>query len=267
MKESFDERIPQAPRVWPLYLFVSTCIGWLFYWGLLGIDYKGVMQTAKGTMGAMFRALGQPAFDYIQDWSIDGLAYAILETIAIAIAGTFLSAFLSLPFALLASQNIVGKRLSKMGKFFITCIRVFPELILAIIFIKIVGPSALAGVLALGVHSIGMLGKLFSEAIESMDMGPVEAMEACGAKTTQKLVHAVIPQVLPAFFGFTLYRFEINMRAASTLGIVGAGGIGAPLLFAIGSRDWSKTFTIVFALIATVLLIDAFSGAIRKRFR
>lgn len=90
-------------------------------------------------------------------------------------------------------------------------------------------------------------------------------MDACGATTLQKLIHAVIPGVMPALMGFTLYRFEINSRAASTLGIVGAGGIGAPLLFAITGRNWSKSFTIVIALILTVVVVDIVSGSIRKR--
>ncbi len=140
-------------------------------------------------------------------------------------------------------------------------------MILAIIFIKILGPGAMAGVMALGIHSIGMLGKLFSEAIESMDMGSVEALEACGATSLQKLFHGVIPEILPALMGFSLYRFEINTRSASTLGIVGAGGIGAPLLFAITGRNWPRTFTLVFALIITVVLVDLLSGKIRRRIQ
>ncbi len=239
----------------------------LFLWGLSGVQYKGIMETAKGTMLAMLRGILKPDLGYLSNMTIDGLPYAILETIAIAIAGTFLSGLISVPFALLASQNIVGQNISKVGKFIITTIRIFPELVLAIICIKIVGPGAMAGVLALGIHSIGMLGKLYSEAIESMDMGPPEALDASGATAFQKLQLAVIPTVLPELMGYTLYRFEINMRAASTLGIVGAGGIGAPLLFAIGSRAWDRVAIIVMVLIVTVLIIDAVSGAIRKRIQ
>jgi phosphonate transport system permease protein len=237
----------------------------LVLWGFLGIEYKGVMQSAEGTMEAMLRGFLNPDIAYMGNMTIDGLPYAIVETIAIAIAGTFASAFLSLPFALLASQNIVGQRVSKVGKVIVTMIRTFPELILALIFISIVGPGAPAGILALGIHSIGMLGKLFSEAIESMDMGVKEALESCGATPFEVLIRAILPQVSPELISFTLYRFEINMRAASTLGLVGAGGIGAPLIFAIRSRSWPRAAMIIILLVVTVTLIDSVSGRIRKK--
>ena len=202
---------------------------------------------------------------YATNSTIDGLPYAILETIAIAISGTFVSAIISIPFALLASQNIVGQKVSKIGKLIVTMIRTFPELILALIFISVVGPGAPAGILALGIHSIGMLAKLFSESIESMDLGVKEALESCGGNYFEVLFRAVLPQVSPELISYTLYRFEINMRAASTLGLVGAGGIGAPLIFAIRSRSWSRAAIIIIVLIITVTIIDQISGRIRKK--
>ncbi len=237
----------------------------LLIWGFLGIEYKGIMQTAAGTLQSMGRGFIQPDMAYLNTWTIDGLPYAILETIAIAIAGTFASALLSIPFALLAAQNIVGPRVSKIGKFLVTMIRTFPELILALIFISVVGPGAPAGILALGIHSIGMLGKLFSEAIESMDMGVKEALESCGAGPFEILFRAILPQVSPELISYTLYRFEINMRAAATLGLVGAGGIGAPLIFAIRTRVWPRAMMIVIVLIITVTIIDSISSRIRKK--
>lgn len=248
-------------------LIITVIILLIIGWAFTGVQYKGIMKTAEGTLKALKEGVLHPDYEYLLRTNKDGLMYAIVETIAIAISGTFISALISVPFALLASQNIVGKKVSKIGKFIITTIRIFPELVLAIIFIKIVGPGAFAGVLALGVHSIGMLGKLFSEAIESMDMGPSEALDASGGTKFQKLVHAVIPQVMPELMSYTLYRFEINTRAASTLGIVGAGGIGAPMIFAIISRKWPRVAIIVLTLVATVIVIDYISGSIRKRIK
>ncbi len=236
----------------------------LIIWGMLGIPYKGVMATAQGTINSLLNGFVHPDMAYLSNMTIDGLPYAILETIAIAISGTFVSAVISIPFALLASQNIVGRRVSLVGKFIITMIRTFPELILALIFISVVGPGAPAGILALGIHSIGMLGKLFSEAIESMDMGVKEALESCGGSSMEVLFRAVLPQVSPELISYTLYRFEINMRAASTLGLVGAGGIGAPLIFAIRTRAWPRAMIIVIVLIITVSIIDTISSRIRK---
>lgn len=235
------------------------------FWGLTGLQFKGIMQTAAATLESFGRAFVQPDIGYMLDLSVDGLPWALLETISIAVAGTFVSAILSLPFALLASQNLVGPRVAAWGKTIITAIRTFPELILALLFISVVGPGASAGILALGVHSIGMLGKLFSEAIEAMDMGPKEALESCGGRPMEVLARAILPQVSPELVSFTLYRFEINMRAAATLGLVGAGGIGAPLIFAINSRQWPRAAIIILVLIVTVVIIDNLSAAIRKR--
>mgnify|MGYP001554706939 FL=1 len=241
-------------------IFISLLI-----WSFQSLNYRGIALTAQGTFNGMLRGLFQPDINYLTNLTIDGLPYAILETIAIAIAGTFISGILAIPFSIIAAQNIVGIKTARIGKFIITMIRSFPELILALIFIAIVGPGAPAGILALGIHSIGMLGKLYSEAIEAMDIGVKEAIESVGGNHLEILFRAILPQVAPEFMSYTLFRFEINMRAASTLGLVGAGGIGAPLLFAIRSRQWDRTFMIVIMLVITVTLIDYISGRIRRK--
>jgi phosphonate transport system permease protein len=259
-------QLPQKPKTNKLYktliyIIVISAIIWAFD----GLNYKGIMVTARGTISGMINGFLNPDIDYITDMTVDGLLNAVIETIAIAISGTFVSGILAIPFALFASQNIVGEKVSRVGKFVITMIRTFPELILALIFISVVGPGAPAGILALGIHSIGMLGKLYSESIESMDIGVKEAIESCGGNRTEVLFRAVLPQVAPEFLSYTLFRFEINMRAAATLGLVGAGGLGAPLIFAIRSRRWDRAFTIVIVLVITVTIIDFISGKIRKK--
>ncbi len=260
------KKLPGKPKTNSLkktLIYISVIS--LIIWGFSSVEYAGVMITAQGTISGMWNGLTHPDISYLTNMTIDGLPYAVLETITIAIAGTFVSGVLAIPFALLASQNIVGDKVSKIGKVIITMIRSFPELILALIFIAIVGPGAPAGILALGIHSIGMLGKLYSEAIESMDIGVKEGIESCGGNQGEVLFRAVLPQVAPEFLSYTLFRFEINMRAASTLGLVGAGGIGAPLIFAIRDRNWSKVAMILYILIITVTIIDLVSGSIRKK--
>lgn len=237
----------------------------LVLWSSSGIEYLGIMQTARGTVEALLRGFILPDTSYLANWTKDGLPYAIVETIAISIAGTFASALLSIPVALLASQNIVGQRISKVGKVIVTAVRTFPELILALIFISVVGPGAPAGILAIGIHSIGMLAKLFSEAIESMDMGVKEALDSCGATPMEVLFRAMLPEVAPEFISYTLYRFEINVRAAATLGLVGAGGIGAPLIFAIRNRAWPRVGIIMIVMVIVVTVIDLVSGRLRKK--
>lgn len=136
---------------------------------------------------------------------------------------------------------------------------------MALLFITIVGPTPYAGMLALGVSAMGMLGKLYAEEIEAIDPGPSEALVAAGANKLQVLLFAVVPQVLPGFISATLYRFEINLRSAATLGIVGAGGIGAPLIFAINGRSWDRVAIILIGLVVFVLVIDLISSALRKK--
>ncbi len=263
---TLSKPLPKKPKINTIRkTVVFTIVFALIVWGLQGLNYNGIMPSASGTIIGMWNGIIHPDIDYLTNWTVDGLPYAVVETIAIAISGTFVSGILAIPFALLASQNIVGRRTSKIGKFIITMIRTFPELILALIFIGIVGPGAPAGILALGVHSIGMLGKLYSESIESMDIGVKEALQSCGGNNMEVLFRAVIPQVAPEFLSYTLFRFEINVRSAATLGLVGAGGIGASLIFAIRARGWERVAIIVIALIVTVTIIDILSSQIRKK--
>lgn len=136
---------------------------------------------------------------------------------------------------------------------------------MAILFIKAVGPGSFAGVLALGLHSVGMLGKLFAEEVENLDPGPIEALTASGASRLQTVWFAVLPQVLPGFLSYTLYRFEINVRSATILGIIGAGGIGTPLIFALSSRNWERVGIILLGIIVMITIIDVISGYLRKK--
>src|SRR5690606_23501830 len=155
--------------------------------------------------------------------------YFAIETLAIAFVGTIIGAILALPIGVLASKNITGNKTSKVSDFVLILIRTFPEIVLAIILIGLVGPGAFAGAITIGIHSIGMLGKLYSEAIENMDKGPIEALDAVGATTFQKLRYAVVPNVMPDFLSIILYRFDINIRSSFILGFVLAGGLGAPI--------------------------------------
>lgn len=154
---------------------------------------------------------------------------------------------------------------SGVSKFILSVIRVFPEIVMALIFIKAVGPGSFSGVLALGIHSVGMLGKLLAEDIEGLDFSAVESLKASGANKIKTLVFAVIPQIMPAFLSLILYRFELNLRSASILGLIGAGGIGTPLIFAIQTRSWDRVGIILIGLVLMVAIVDLISGSIRKR--
>ena len=193
----------------------------------------------------------------------------MIITVAIAFVGTSVGTILCLPFVLLASKNLwkSNKIIPKVGKFILDVLRSFPEIVYAIIFIKVVGPGPFAGVLAIGIHQIGMLGKLFTEEMELMDEVPVEACQAVGANGVQTMFFARIPQLLPIYASLVLNHFEIGVRSASTLGLVGAGGIGATLIFAIQGRRWGRVSIILLTVIVTVYALDILTGYIRKKLR
>jgi phosphonate transport system permease protein len=247
-------------------IVIIALIAALYVWVFSGIKFGGIKPTAGEITRAIFRGLFHPDWAYVYIPEGEDLVRGLLDTISMAFLGTFVSAILCTPFAFLAARNMIKwKPATAIGKFLLSFVRTFPEIVMAILFIKAVGPGPFSGVLAVGVHSIGMLGKLFSEAIENMDLKPAEALTACGANGIQRIWFAIIPQVLPEFASFSLYRFEINVRAAAILGIVGAGGIGTPLIFALEARAWSRVGIILLGIIIMVTIIDIVSGQIRKR--
>jgi len=253
---------PFRIRFW----LVAAIIFAVYIWSILGLKFEGLTENAGRDFAAILRGLTNPDWGYVYMPEGEDLLRGLLDTLAISILGTFISAFLCVPFAFWAANNMSRtKWVSGSGKIMLSVIRTFPEIIMAIIFIKAVGPGAYAGVLALGLHSIGMLGKLYSEAIENLDLGPTEALTACGGNRLQVLWFAVIPQVLPHFLSFAMYRFEINIRSASILGLIGAGGIGTPLVFALEARAWNRVGIILLGIIVMVTIIDYISAAIRKR--
>ncbi|WP_159882818.1 phosphonate ABC transporter, permease protein PhnE [Paenibacillus puerhi] len=249
-------------RFWLVALIVLA----IYVWSFTGIEYTGLTESAGKDFATILRGLFHPDWEFVYRPEGEDLLRGLLDTLGISIIGTFISAILCVPFAFWAAANMSRLRwVSGSGKFMLSLIRTFPEIVMAIIFIKAVGPGAYAGVLALGLHSIGMLGKLYSEAVENLDLGPSEALTACGANRLQVLWFAVMPQVLPHFFSFALYRFEINIRSASILGLIGAGGIGAPLIFALEARAWNRVGIILLGIIVMVTIIDIISSSIRKR--
>jgi phosphonate transport system permease protein len=144
--------------------------------------------------------------------------------------------------------------------------RAINEMVFAMLFIVAVGLGPFAGVLALWVHTTGVLAKLFSEAVESIDQQPVDGIRATGASSTQEIVYGVIPQVLPLWISYSLYRFEANVRSASVLGMVGAGGIGQILWEIVRSFQYAETAAVLIILIASVTVIDLISSYIRRQF-
>lgn len=189
----------------------------------------------------------------------------ILETIGMGVWGTLMAAVIAVPLAIMAAENVAPVWLVFIIRRFMDAMRAINEVVFALIFVVAVGLGPFAGVLALFVHTAGTLGKLFSEAIEAIDPGPVEGIRATGASKLQEIIFGVIPQVIPLWTSFTLYRFEANVRSASVLGIVGAGGIGVSLYQSFRAFKYGKVSAILIILIVAVALIDTVSAKIRQR--
>lgn len=188
-----------------------------------------------------------------------------IETISMGIWGTLLAAIVSVPLAILASENICPQWIVFPVRRILDALRAINEVVFALIFVVAVGLGPFAGVLALFVHTAGVLGKLFSEAIETIEPGQVEGIRATGASKIQEIIFGVIPQVLPLWTSFTLYRFESNVRSASVLGIVGAGGIGISLYQSFRSFKYPKVCAILIILITAVAIIDTLSAKLRQK--
>lgn len=193
-------------------------------------------------------------------------AAAALETVQMALVGTVASAVLSVPLAFLAASNVAPSRLLYYAsRSFIVFTRAIPDLIWALIFVSAVGLGPFPGTLAIAIHSIGMLGKLYAEAIEEIDPGQVEALRSTGAHPLQTLALGVVPQVLPSVVGLTLYRWDINIRNSIVLGLVGAGGIGFELTASMRLFQYPEVLMILIFVFAIVLVVEQSSSYIRQR--
>ncbi|MDQ4034432.1 MAG: phosphonate ABC transporter, permease protein PhnE, partial [Chloroflexota bacterium] len=190
----------------------------------------------------------------------------MLESLQIAWLGTVIGAMLSLPLGFFGAKNVSSGLVSNTMRQILNAIRAFPEVVLAIaVMIPIAGIGPVPGALAIGLHSVGTLGKLTAEVIEGIDSGPVEAARASGARALQVQRWGVVPQVLPEIVAFWLYRFEINIRAAAILGVVGAGGIGFVLQQAIIFGRFERAGLIIIVVIVATILVDTISGWVRRR--
>jgi phosphonate transport system permease protein len=190
----------------------------------------------------------------------------MLQSLQMAWLGTMIGALFSLPMGFLAARNVSPRPVVALSRAILNAIRAIPELIWAIvIMLPIFGLGPLAGTMALGINSIGTLGKLTSEVIEGIDTGPVEAARASGARQLQILRWGTLPQVMPEVVAFWLYRFEINIRAGAILGVVGAGGIGSLLSSVLGRRLWDRAGILLAVIILVTIAVDLISAKLRAR--
>jgi phosphonate transport system permease protein len=239
-------------------LALAALVAWMI--ARLGIRWDYVAD-APSQIGDLVHRMFPP------DWEFTAaLVRPLIQTINIATLGTAAAIVLAVPVAFLAARNTTPNALTYgLGRVIMVVSRSVDTLIWALIFIIIVGPGSLAGVLAVSMRSIGFVSKLFAEGIEEIDRGQVEAVVATGATRWQVLLYAVAPQVRPVFAGVSIYRWDINIRESTVLGMVGAGGIGFVLNEAILGLEWSRVGLVLLVILAVVVASEAVSAVFRKR--
>lgn len=240
-------------------------LGWAIVIALLGWSWKGADMrpwdfiTNGSNMATFVSDFFPPNF---REWRM--YINETIVTIQIAIWGTFMAIVCAVPCSLLCSSNIVPAWIYHPMRRLMDACRAINEMVFAMLFIAAVGLGPFAGVLALWVHTTGVLAKLFSEAVEAIDPRPMEGVRATGANALEEIIYGVIPQVMPMWVSLSLYRFESNVRSASVLGIVGAGGIGMVLWEIIRAFQYQETCAVMIIVIIAVVAIDTLSARLRK---
>ncbi|MCK5388479.1 MAG: phosphonate ABC transporter, permease protein PhnE [Candidatus Izimaplasma sp.] len=261
--EAFNKRPKTALR----NTIVISVLLVLILWSSAILDFSGINEQGINVIKGVANALLKPNKEWLfsLDSSSTSIPFLMFETISMAFLGTIAGAVLAIPFAFVASRNITGDWGSYGGSLLVTVIRSFPVLILGLMFIKVAGPGPFAGVLTISISSIGMITKLYIESIEDIDKGILDALDATGATTIQKIRYGIIPQLTANFISVAIYRFEINVKNATILGLVGAGGIGFTLIAAMGAYRWTDAAACLWGIVVVVLLVEFFSTKIRRK--
>ncbi len=257
--ETRPER-PLGPRLWRWAIAIVILIAAV--WSVTGLNVSvDRLLNAPDDAWNVLKRMWPPAF------SIEikrGVIGKVLQSVYIAWVGTVIGALISLPLSFMAAGNVSPRLIRYPIRQLFNAIRSVPELIVAVILIAVTGLGPWAGALAIGLHSIGTLGKLSSEAVENIDPGPIEAVDAAGGRWISAMRWAVFPQVLPVVVSYWLFRFEINVRASAVLGLIGAGGIGSELVSQLNFRNFPEVGAVLFVTIVAVITIDLLSSALRR---
>lgn len=235
---------------------------------LASFSYVGLLKISTLVEGipsifVLFSEAFPPDFGNASSW-----VRPLIDTLAMSIAGTALAVAVSLPFGFLAARNTTPHPLlHAVARTLLNALRSVPELIMGILFVAAVGFGALPGVLALGLHSIGMVGKFFAEAVEHVDPKPIEAARAAGATPMQVVLHAYLPQVVSQFADVAIYRWEYNFRASTVMGMVGAGGIGFELMGSLRIMQYQEVLAILLIILVMVTVVDGLGSFLRRRLK
>lgn len=265
MNTSVLQKLAQKPKSWLSNLCLGLVVAALLAWSGTTIQLEGIAQNGLAVAGKIISGILHPDTGLLFNFTTKGVPYLLLETICIAFLGTAVGAVLAIPFSFLSATNIVPKPVAAVGRLIIIAIRTVPTLVYGLMFIRVTGPGAFAGLLTMSLASIGMLSKLYIEAIEDLDVRILESLDAAGCTTFEKIRYGILPQLIPNFISTVIYRFDMNLRDATVLGLVGAGGIGAPLIFAMSAYRWNEVGSILMGLMVLVLIVEAVSTKIRVK--
>ncbi len=261
IQEAYEAR----PRLWWLYTLVLLIVAVLLGWSGTAVEWKGFASKGIEVAKGVGNGLIHPDAKLLFNLTSEGVPYQLFQTVAIAVLGTLIGGVLAVPFSFLASDKIVPKWLAVITNAVILLIRTIPSLVWALVWIRVTGPNAFCGVVTQSVCSIGMISKMYITAIEDIDTRILESLDASGCTTFQKIRYGILPQIIPNFISTVIYRFDINVKDATTLGIVGAGGIGAALIQCINSSRWSMVGAYLCGMVVLMLFIEFFSTKIRNR--
>lgn len=253
--------LPPSPADWVRRIGTVVVVA-LVLWSLLGLDIKWerLIDLPADVWRVTVLMFGNMPFA-----ETGNLVAALWESISIAWLGTIIAAVFAIPLSFLAAENLVGRPIAWSMRQVFNLLRAVPEVILAIALIPIFGLTPMAGVLAIAIGSIGTLGKLFYEIAEGIHPGPIEAVDATGANRLQRLRWGVLPQLLPEYASFVLYRFEVNIRASAVMGLIGAGGIGNDVAQALRFKEFGTAGLGLLIIIVGTIAIDYLSGMTRRR--
>lgn len=260
-----EEQLRNAPRRYGYILTLTVIIIAILIWSLTSMNFGEIDTKGINIMVNILNGIVHPDTKLLFNVTTQGILYLILQTLAIAFLGTIVGAFLSIPMAFLAASNIVPKPIAWLTRVILIIIRTIPFIVYGLMFIRVTGPGPFAGVLTVGFISIGMLARLYVDAIEEVDTKVLESMTSIGCSTFEKIRYGIMPQLLSIFLSVTIYRFDMNLRDASVLGIVGAGGIGAPLIFAMKGYMWNQVGSILIGLVVLILIIEFISNQLRSK--
>ena len=265
MKKEIDKMYEQEPKTWYAKLLVALLLAALMAWSMSAVQTGNSGGDGLSVAGKIISGIFHPDTELLFDFSTSGVAYLLLETMCIAFLGTIVGAVLSVPLSFLSATNLVPRPIALIFRIFIMAIRTIPAFVYGLMFIRVTGPGPFAGLLTMSLCSIGMVSKMFIESIEDLDTKILESLDAAGCTTFQKIRYGILSQLFPDFMSTLIYRFDMNLRDATVLGLVGAGGIGATLIFAMSAYKWNQVGAILTGLIILILIIEVFSTKIRVK--